>query len=340
MYIAWKLLYISATSLCKQRGPVIRPGEAHRAPPCRPRRTRRGLTWTPSSSSSTWHWEALRHGCPRGPRTHCPSGPHRLKTSRCCTGRDGAGSRLRSAPCSRAGRPRLSDPHTPPWLPLWYQGRYQGQEMLAVVLGGVSGQQEYLSKVLLQTSSARGGGGAAPQQARPARPPAARSPPASRHGCPSHLPRTPLSCLVLRSSSAQPPRTPLWGLPQASPLPRALLAALVSLEAEPQYCWLPPGPSLSPPPSPRQRLCFRAAPPAPAGSSELAGNTALHGSEPRWRRAPCPPRQAPCPLPTLLEPAPRGARSTRTKGSITKHCGAGAGLPFLEHPGLRPRAGH
>lgn len=44
-------------------------------------------------------------------------------------------------------------------LPLWYQGRYQGQEMLAVVLGGVSGQQEYLSKVLLQTSSAEAGPG-------------------------------------------------------------------------------------------------------------------------------------------------------------------------------------
>lgn len=45
-------------------------------------------------------------------------------------------------------------PPVPLQLPLWYQGRYQGQEMLAVVLGGVSGQQEYLSKVLLQTSSA------------------------------------------------------------------------------------------------------------------------------------------------------------------------------------------
>lgn len=54
-------------------------------------------------------------------------------------------------------RPRLHPLSLPgpPLLPLWYQGRYQGQEMLAVVLGGVSGQQEYLSKVLLQTSSVK-----------------------------------------------------------------------------------------------------------------------------------------------------------------------------------------
>lgn len=53
--------------------------------------------------------------------------------------------------------PRLHPLSLPdfPLLPLWCQGRYQGQEMLAVVLGGVSGQQEYLSKVLLQTSSVK-----------------------------------------------------------------------------------------------------------------------------------------------------------------------------------------
>lgn len=65
------------------------------------------------------------------------------------------------------GRDRLRSQPLPHWapspspkaplLPLWYQGRYQGQEMLAVVLGGVSGQQEYLSKVRLHTSSAEAG---------------------------------------------------------------------------------------------------------------------------------------------------------------------------------------
>lgn len=41
-------------------------------------------------------------------------------------------------------------------LPFWCQGRNQGQGTLAVLLGGVSGQQENLSKVRLQTSSAEG----------------------------------------------------------------------------------------------------------------------------------------------------------------------------------------
>lgn len=45
--------------------------------------------------------------------------------------------------------------HTRP-LPFWYQGRNQGQGTLAVLLGSVSGQQENLSKVRLQTSSAEG----------------------------------------------------------------------------------------------------------------------------------------------------------------------------------------
>ena len=42
--------------------------------------------------------------------------------------------------------------------------------MLAVVLGGVSGQQEYLSKVLLQTSSAEAGPGLLLSRAWPPRP--------------------------------------------------------------------------------------------------------------------------------------------------------------------------
>lgn len=41
-------------------------------------------------------------------------------------------------------------------LPFWYQGRNQGQGTLAVLLGSVSGQQENLSKVRLQTSSEEG----------------------------------------------------------------------------------------------------------------------------------------------------------------------------------------
>lgn len=73
--------------------------------------------------------------------------------------RNGAALRggLRSAPAP--GRALDQPLACPLQLPLWCQGRYQGQGMLAVVLGGVSGQQEYLSKVLLQTSSAEVGWG-------------------------------------------------------------------------------------------------------------------------------------------------------------------------------------
>ena len=53
---------------------------------------------------------------------------------------------------------------------MYPEGRYQGQEILAVVLGGVSGQQEYLSKVLLQTSSAGAGPGLLLSRAQPPRP--------------------------------------------------------------------------------------------------------------------------------------------------------------------------
>lgn len=114
---------------------------------------------------------------------------HRARTSCRRNGAalgSGAGSGQRSAP-GRAPGPTL---RCPLQLPLWYQGRYQGQGMLAVVLGGVSGQQEYLSKVLLQTSSAEAGRGA-PQQCPDGPQPPLKSPRA-----------------IVLCSPAQPPPSP------------------------------------------------------------------------------------------------------------------------------------
>lgn len=165
--------------------------------------------------------------------------------------------RLRSSPGPRPPAPRPS-PAAPPQLPLWCQGRYQGQEMLAVVLGGVSGQQEYLSKVLLQTSSARqsrAGWEGPLSRARPTRP-----------GLPS--------CLLLEAPayhpllpSMQPSPTPLAHLPspacpkptRARPSSQRPLAMPPSLGAEPLSVGFLPGSSPEsvahiPFPSARHRL--------------------------------------------------------------------------------------
>lgn len=78
VYITWKLLYILATSFCKVQL-LVRLGRGSPPPsPTGPCCAPNWLTWTSISSSSIWHWEAFRHDCPWGPRTHCPLGPHLL----------------------------------------------------------------------------------------------------------------------------------------------------------------------------------------------------------------------------------------------------------------------
>ena len=66
-------------------------------------------------------------------------------------------SRHSAAPRGTHGAPR-GGCHSPPPLPRWCQGRYQGQGTVTVLLGAASPQQAYMSKLRLQTGPGGCGG--------------------------------------------------------------------------------------------------------------------------------------------------------------------------------------